>query len=58
MFLPSQQGRLRGDDGHDAAASSLLTSEHDLVLRPSTSPDRFQLGPAWISFSLPPTLLL
>ena len=49
MFLSSQQGRLRDDDGHDATASS-LTSEHDSAL-PVDSPDRFQLGPAWISFS-------
>ena len=55
MFLSSQQGRLRDDDGHDAPASS-LTSEHDSAL-PVDSPDRFQLGPAWISFFLPPALL-
>ena len=55
VFLSSQQGRLQVDAGHDATAPS-LTSEHN-VLCPSTSPGRFWLGPAWISFFLPPALL-
>ena len=49
MFLSSQQGRLRVDDGHGAIAPS-LTSEHESAL-PVESPGRFQLGPAWLSFS-------
>ena len=52
MFLSSQQGRLRVDDGHAAIAPSLLTSEHT-VLCPSTDPTAFSLG--LLGFFLPPT---
>ena len=43
MFLPSQQGLLRGDDGHDAPASS-LTSARTQRDRPSSAPTAFSLG--------------
>ena len=43
MFLSSQQGRLRVDDGHGAIAPSLLTSEHRVPC-PSTDPPAFSLG--------------
>jgi len=48
VFLPSQQGRLRGDDGHDASASSLTSAR--TAGSPVVRPDCFQLGPAWILF--------
>ena len=57
MFLSSQQGRLRVDDGHGAIAPSLLTSEH-AVPCPSTDPPAFSLGLLGLFFCLPPALLL
>ena len=52
MFLPSQQGLLRGDDGHGASASS-LTSARTQRDRPSSAPTAFSLG--LLGFFLPPT---
>jgi len=52
VFLPSQQGLLRGDDGHDASASS-LTSARTQRDRPSSAPTAFSLG--LLGFFLPPT---
>ena len=58
MFLSSQQGRLRVDDGHGAIAPS-LTSEAQHSALPVDSPDRFQLGPAWIlAVTLLPAVLV